>query len=175
MTANISSQRASMIFFSEPIFVPYSRGAFWTLTFNLVIISMPVTWGDWDDEHWKKWSIFRPGWSILWTSDPFSDQARHQLNLNFSRLKMTNFQFFLAKYNLDIYIFNIYLLKVKIFKKIKCKFAVKDEVRLLSLKVIHYPNIALYAICTFQPSPRGIATNQMPLNDFVERKANCII
>ena len=57
---------------------------------------------------------------------------------------MTNFQFFLAKYNLDIYIFNIYLLKVKIFKKIKCKFAVKDEVRLLSLKVIHYPNIALY-------------------------------
>ena len=96
-------------FFSEPIFVPYSRGAFWTLTFNLVIISKSVTWGDWDDEHWKKWSIFRPGWSILWTSDPFSDQARHQLNLNFSRLKMTNFQFFLAKYNLDIYIFNIYL------------------------------------------------------------------
>ena len=32
---------------------------------------------------------------------------------------------------------------MKIFKKIKCKFAVKDEVRLLSLKVIHYPNIAL--------------------------------
>ena len=33
---------------------------------------------------------------------------------------------------------------MKIFKKIKCKFAVKDEVRLLSLKVIHYPNIALH-------------------------------
>ena len=32
---------------------------------------------------------------------------------------------------------------MKFFKKIKCKFAVKDEVRLLSLKVIHYPNIAL--------------------------------
>ena len=28
-------------------------------------------------------------------------------------------------------------------KKIKCKFAVKYEIRLLSLKVIHYPNIAL--------------------------------
>ena len=123
LTANISSQRASMIFFSEPIFVPYSRGAFWTLTFNLVIISMPVTWGDWDDEHWKKWSIFRPGWSILWTSDPFSDQARHQLNLNFSRLKMTNFQFFWPNI-IWIYIFLIFIFK-------KWKFLRKSSVNLL--------------------------------------------
>ena len=110
-------------FFSEPIFVPYSRGAFWTLTFNLVIISMPVTWGDWDDEHWKKWSIFRPGWSILWTSDPFSDQARHQLNLNFSRLKMTNFQFFWPNI-IWIYIFLIFIFK-------KWKFLRKSSVNLL--------------------------------------------
>ena len=52
---------------------------------------------------------------------------------------------------------------MKIFKKIKCKFAVKDEVRLLSLKVIHYPNIALYLLFVISPERKKVEDSNIAI------------